>query len=169
MPTAAVESHPDARSAQRLAPVLWALLALFVLRVAGQALVAFLGVPWLPPMREWYSGLLEYRFLLPSQLLIIVVLAAVCRDFTRGHGWFVTPSARIGRWILWFGYAYFAAMIARYLIRMAFHAEARWLGGVIPIVFHCVLATFLILLGRHHLERKGAPRPPADDMRGAAS
>src|SRR2546422_879323 len=73
MPTAAVGSMPDARSPRRLAPALWALLALFVLRVSGQALVAFLGVPWLPPMREWYSGLLAYPLLLPSQLLIILV------------------------------------------------------------------------------------------------
>jgi hypothetical protein len=47
MPTAAVDSIPIARSARRLAPVLWVLLALFVARVAGQALVAFPGVPWL--------------------------------------------------------------------------------------------------------------------------
>ncbi len=156
--TAAVDSIPIARSARRIAPVLWVLLALFVVRVAGQALVAFLGVPWLPPMAEWYSGLLAYRFLLPSQLLIIVLLAAACRDFTRGHGWFVTPRARLGGWVLWLGYAYLAAMIGRYVIRMMLHPEARWLGGVIPIVFHCVLATFLILFGQHHRGRK-APLP----------
>ena len=157
MPTAAANSIPNARSARRLAPVLWALLALFVVRVAGQALVAFLGVPWLPPMSEWYSGLLAYRFLLPSQLLIIVLLAAVCRDFTRGRGWFVTPRPRLGGWVLWLGYAYLAAMIGRYVIRMALHPEARWLGGVLPIVFHCVLATFVILFGRYHRGMEVAP------------
>ena len=44
----------------RVAWVLWTLLALFVLRVTGQALVAFLEVGFLPPMSEWYSGLLPY-------------------------------------------------------------------------------------------------------------
>jgi len=45
---------------QRLAPLLWALLALFVLRVTSQTLVAFFDVDFLPPMQEWYSGLLPY-------------------------------------------------------------------------------------------------------------
>jgi len=169
MPTAAADSAPHARSARRIAPVLWALLGLFVLRVAGQALVAFLDVRWLPSMDEWYSGLLAYRFLLPAQLLIIVLLAAVCRDFTRGHGGFVTPRPRLGNWVVWLGYAYFAAMIARYVMRMARHPEARWLGGVIPIVFHCVLATFLILFGRHHQGSGVDPAQRPGDMRGARS
>ena len=43
---------------QRLAPLLWLLLAGFVGRVAGQMLVAFWGVAWLPPMSEWMSGLM---------------------------------------------------------------------------------------------------------------
>ncbi len=151
---AATGSMLDARAPRRLAPVLWALLALFVLRVSGQALVALFRIPWLPPMREWYSGLLAYPLLLPAQLLIILVLGAVCRDFTRGHGWFVTPRARLGRWVTWLGFAYLAAMIVRYVVWMTVHPEARWLGGTLPIVFHCVLATFLILFGRYHRRRK---------------
>jgi hypothetical protein len=34
------------------------LAGLFLARVAGQALVAFLDVSWLPPTDAWYSGLL---------------------------------------------------------------------------------------------------------------
>ena len=33
----------------------------------------------------------------------------------------------------------------RYGIRMKLHPEARWLSGTIPIVFHCVLASFIIV------------------------
>ena len=150
MSSAAMDSRQEEHSARRRAPVLWALLALFVLRVTGQALVAFLGVPWLPPMREWYSGLLPYPYLLPSQILIILLLAAVCRDFTRGHGWFVTPRAGWGRWVPWLGVAYFAAMVVRYAVQMTLHPGSRWLHGSIPIVFHCVLATFVIIVGQHH-------------------
>jgi len=154
MPSAVWDSGSDARSPRRLAPALWALLVLFALRVVGQALVVFLHVPWLPPEREWYSGLLAYPLLLPAQVLILLLLGAVCRDFTRGRGWFVTPRRWIGRWVTGFGVVYLAAMIVRYVIWMALHPEARWLGGSIPIMFHCVLATFLILLGRYHRRRE---------------
>src|SRR5262245_30906222 len=105
----------------RMAAVLWLLLALFALRVVGQALVVFLHVRWLPPEREWFSGLLPYPLLLPAQILIIVLLAAVCRDFSRGRGWFVTPRHGIGRWVMAFGLIYFAAMLVRYAIWMSLH------------------------------------------------
>ncbi|PYO37218.1 MAG: hypothetical protein DMD86_03345 [Candidatus Rokuibacteriota bacterium] len=55
------------------AQALVALTALFAARVLGQALVAFLDVPLLPPMSAWYSGLLPYPILLPTQLLILYV------------------------------------------------------------------------------------------------
>ena len=59
---------PPARGHAR---ALVALTALFAARVLGQALVAFLDVPLLPPMSAWYSGLLPYPILLPTQLLIL--------------------------------------------------------------------------------------------------
>jgi len=43
---------------------LGALTALFAARVLGQALVALLDFPLLPPMSAWYSGLLPYPILL---------------------------------------------------------------------------------------------------------
>jgi hypothetical protein len=45
------------------------------------------------------------------------------------------------------GLLYWAAMAIRYAVRMTRRPEARWLGGAIPIVFHCVLAAFLLVLG----------------------
>jgi len=36
------------------------------------------------------------------------------------------------------------------VVSMALHPERRWLGGTIPIFFHCVLATFLFVVGRYH-------------------
>jgi len=135
---------------RRLAPLLWGLLGLFVLRVAGQALVAFFRVSFLPPMQEWYSGLLPYEYLLPSQIAIIVVMARVCVDFTRGTGFFVTPRRFFAIHWLYFGYFYLAVMVARYPIQMALHPESRWFGGTIPIFFHWVLAAFVIAVGLHH-------------------
>jgi hypothetical protein len=151
---------PDPR---RLAPLLITLLALFLLRVAGQALVAFAGDDWLPPMEQWYSGLLAYPLLLPAQLLIAALYGTVCRDFARGHGWFVETRPWFARQAWWLGWAYLGAMVARYPIQMALHPEDRWLGRTIPIVFHWVLAAFVIAFAGHHRARlrAGATAPEA--------
>ena len=93
--------------------------ALFVLRVAGQALVAFFDVRFLPPMQAWYSRLMPYPYLLPSQ-------------------------RALGLPVLAFGYLYLAAMLAR--------AVLVW-DRPIPIVFHWVLAAFVITLGHSHRRR----------------
>jgi hypothetical protein len=106
-------------------------------------------------MDAWYSGLLAYPYLLTAQLLIIMLLTKVSWDFTRTHGFFVTPRQLFGRGVLYFGYLYLAAMILRYIIHMSLYPEDRWLGGTIPIVFHWVLATYVILFGRYHRTQLG--------------
>ncbi len=138
---------------QRLAPVLWTLLALFIARVVGQALVAFLDVGFLPPMLHWYSGLLPYQYLLPAQIVIIALMLKICVNFTRGGGLFVTPRRFFAVYWLRFGYLYLAVMLVRYPVQMALHPELRWFGGTIPIFFHWVLAAFVILVGLHHRHR----------------
>jgi hypothetical protein len=125
----------------------WTLFALFVLRVAGQALVAFFGVQFLPRMEAWYSGLMPYEYLLPAQLLIIVVMTKICLDFTRRRGLFFEPKRFFaGPW-LWLGYLYLAVMIARAVIVM---------DRPIPIFFHWVLAAFVIAVGHSHRRRLGS-------------
>jgi hypothetical protein len=138
---------------RRLAPLLWVLLGLFVLRVAGQALVAFFPVEFLPPMQEWQSGLLRYRYLLLSQVVIVALMAKICVDFTRGTGPFVTPRRFFAVHWLYFGYLYLLVMVARYPIQMYLRPESRWFGGTIPIFFHWLLAAFVILVGLHHRRR----------------
>jgi hypothetical protein len=129
--------------------LLWALLALFVLRVAGQALVAIFDVQWLPPMERWYSGLMPYRYLLPSQILIIVLMAKVCADFTRGHGFFVQPRRFFAVYWLWFGWVYLAVMLIRLPLQMLWFPQK----ALIPVFFHWVLAGFLIATGLWHRRR----------------
>ena len=124
--------------------LLWLLLSLFVARVIGQALVAFLDVEFLPPMPAWYSGLMPYAYLLPSQIVIIALMAKICVDFTRQRGFFFEPKVFFGTLWLGFGYLYLAAMIAR--------AIFLW-DHPIPIVFHWVLAAFVIAVGRSHRRR----------------
>ena len=126
--------------------LLWTLLALFVLRVAGQALVAFFDVPWLPPMERWYSGLLPYPYLLPAQIAIIVLMARICADFTRRRGFFVRPRRFFAVHWLWFGWIYFAGMVLRFVVQ----------GATIPVFFHWVLAAFMIAVGLWHRRRLAA-------------
>jgi hypothetical protein len=98
-------------------------------------------------MQAWYSGLMPYEYLLPAQLLIIVLMGKICVDFTRQRGFFYEPQKLFATAWLWFGYAYLAAMLAR--------AVFVW-DRPIPIVFHWVLAAFVITVGLSHRRRLGA-------------
>ena len=109
-------------------------------------LVAFLDVDWLPPMEAWMSGLMPYAYLLPAQWILIGLCATVSRDSARGHGRSLRPAPFFERPLLYFGYVYFGGMIVRYVVTMALRPEQRWFGGTIPILFHFVLATFVILV-----------------------
>ena len=122
-------SAADARLQRRYFWVLIALLFLFCLRVLGQILVAFSNVSFLPPMQEWFSGLLPYPELLTSQTLIILLYGKICVDFARGQGYFVNPRRRLGTGLLIFGSLYLGVMILRYVIRMSLYPNERWAGG----------------------------------------
>ena len=146
---------------QRYLGVLIALLFLFCLRVLGQILVAFFRVTFLPPMEEWFSGLLPYPELLTTQILIIVLYGKICLDFVRGSGFFVTPRRRLGTGLVIFGSLYLGVMILRYVVRMSLYPHERWAGGCIPIFFHWVLSCFLLVLGSYHWRTTQPPVKPS--------
>lgn len=129
--------------------LLWLLLALFVLRVAGQAMVAYFDVQWLPPMDRWYSGLMPYEYLLPSQIALIALMAKICSDFTRRRGFFVQPRRFFATCWLWFGWVYLAVMMVRLPVQLYLKPGAV----LIPIPFHWVLASFVIAVGLWHRQR----------------
>jgi hypothetical protein len=142
--------------------ILSVLAGLFFLRVLGQALVAFMGVTFLPAMPEWYSGLLPYPLLLPVQLVILAIQGKVSLDLARGRGFFVVRRPGPGRGLQVFAAVYFVAMVLRYALTMAWYPERRWLGtGTIPVVFHWVLAAYLFALGRFLARAPVAERSPA--------
>ena len=151
---------------RRLGLALAVLTGLFVLRVLGQALVAFFSVGFLPPMQQWYSGLVPYPALLPIQIAMVGVMVKLVADVDRGAGYFSRANRRVGRFLKWFSYVYFASMVARYAITMTVYPERRWFGGTIPIGFHMVLAAFVFVYGAYHLKyalesRANRRRPPA--------
>jgi len=135
--------------------ILSILAGLFLARVAGQALVALLDLRWLPPMAEWYSGLLPYPLLLPVQLAILLAQGRISLDLLRGHGAFVRPGRPTGHVLLVLGLLYLAGMLLRYALTMTWYPERRWLGtGTIPTAFHVVLALYVLTLARFYLGRE---------------
>jgi hypothetical protein len=131
--------------------VLLVLTALFLGRVSGQVAVALVAPAWLPPMSQW--NLLSYRYLLPIQVVFLVVMGIVCAAFLSGSddGVLTTPRSAAGIAVVAVGGLYACAMAVRYVVRMRSRADQRWFGGTIPIVFHWVLAAFLLIYGAYNL------------------
>lgn len=129
--------------------LLWALSALFLLRVLAQLAVALFAVPFLPPMAEWYSGLLPYPLLLPSQVAILALMLWLNTGSARASGLFERPRPRLALTLAVLALVYAAAMVVRYFVSGQLHPERRfWPPGSIPIVFHFVLALYLYVVSR---------------------
>ena len=117
---------------------------LFALRVLGQVAVVTRAPRWLPANEHWYSGLKPYRYLLPAQLALLVVMVVICADVYRGGGLFAAD--RRGRAALppiILSWVYFWSMVVRYVLTMVLRPELRWFRRTIPIWFHMVLALAL--------------------------
>lgn len=144
----------------RLIPILlWLLPALFLCRVLGQIYVGIYAPDFLPEWKEWYSGLLPYPLLLPTQLIILMVMAVASTDASRRSGALFVESPRKRRVVRWLALIYASAMAVRYIVRMTTVPEARWFGGTIPIWFHFVLAAYLAVLASDSSRREGQENP----------
>ena len=127
---------------------LWLFSVLFLVRVAGQLVVRTYAPGWLPPTEQW--NLAPYHLLLPAQLVILGVMVWIDASFWDRSGPAVTPRPELGEAVLWFAGVYAAAMAVRYVVRMSRRPDQRWFGGTIPIVFHWVLASYLVVVGAYH-------------------
>jgi hypothetical protein len=125
-------------------------IALFLLRVIGQIAVVLSAPAWLPPMSEENWNLVPYRVLLPSQLAILALMFFILHGVCREYGPFGTRRPVLGIFLISAGAIYAHVMAARYVVRMIRKPDARWFGGAIPIVFHMVLAAFLLTWGLYH-------------------
>jgi hypothetical protein len=123
---------------------------LFAVRVFGQALVAFFGVTWLPPMRRWSSGVIAYPALLIVQLLMLLLMINFTKDIWRASGRFAIVHPHWSKFLKQLSAVYDGVMISRYILTMTLRPEMRWSGDVIPIIFHFVLAGFIFILGDYH-------------------
>jgi hypothetical protein len=128
--------------------ILALLAALFALRVIGQCIVEISPVEWLPPSSAWASGLIPYPLLLAVQVLMLAGMLKIVADVSRERGFFAQQRPGWSRLLAGLSAVYAAAMALRYVLTMIFVPEMRWLGGVIPISFHFVLAAFLYTWAR---------------------
>jgi hypothetical protein len=133
----------------RASVVLALFTSLFAIRVAGQLAVLAVRPRWLPPMQQW--NLVPYPILLPIQLVLLGVMSAVTADLARGAETLPPAGSVIGYVLAGGACVYGAAMVVRYAVRMRRRPDQRWFGGAIPIVFHCVLAAWLFVLGLFHV------------------
>ena len=129
--------------------ILWTCTGLFLLRVLGQIEVVLISPDWLPPMEQWYSGLLPYPLLLPAQILVLMLMTGLVVNEIR------RPSpAR--EWLRVVSLVYFAAMLVRLMVQFLRGADDFIAAGGIPVAFHWVLALFLFVLSRSTLDRERA-------------
>ena len=118
--------------------------SLFALRVLGQALVVTRAPHWLPSNEHWYSGILPYRYLLPAQLILLAIMAAITLAVYRDEAFFATGGwNRAAPILVVISVVYFLSMVVRYVLTMALRPERRWFKRTIPIWFHMVLAIAL--------------------------
>ncbi len=136
------------RTARQHAVLLWVLLGLFALRVGGQILVMLWRPGWLPPAEQWYSGVIPYPYLLAFQILFLFLMTSMILGLHPGKGPFGPPSRGFSRLSIAFSVPYFGFMVYRWVFRVLLNPGRRWYDTLIPIVFHCVLATFLVVYGR---------------------
>lgn len=137
---------------RRVRTLLVVCLIAFIARVLGQLVVLLYAPSWLPPMKDWYSGLVPYPVLLPTQIAIAALMTWMIRN---------PPAPRAARAITIFAIIYAAAMFIRFILLRTQHPDLQWWeGGMIPIFFHWVLAAFLFGYART------AARVKTEEVRG---
>lgn len=131
------------------AAALFLLEGLFVLRVVGQFLAIRRSPAWLPPAEAWASGLLPYRLLLVSQAILIGLMTTTALGVALGWPMLAAPRPVLGSSVVILAVAYALAMLVRSVMRAATPPQRRRPAGPIPIAFHLVLASWLLVLGAH--------------------
>lgn len=135
------------------------LAALFAMRVGLQLLQGVAELPALPAFAAWDSGLMSYPLLLGLQIGILATLILLIRAVDG------RPRPRWGAVLGILGGIYLLGMLTRAVIGMTAVLDHDWFQAPLATSFHLVLASFLIVLGRHW-RCAGAP-PPAQSVTAA--
>jgi hypothetical protein len=91
-------------------------------------------------MKDWYSGLVIYPLLLPVQIAIVALMIFLIRQVASS----AAPNRPLAIGLFTFATLYALSMVVRFVILRRRHPDYHWYeGGMIPILFHWVLAGFL--------------------------
>jgi len=139
---------------------LWLCLGIFLLRVIGQVEVVLLAPSWLPSFPAWESGLVPYALLLPLQILLLTWMAVIASDHRRGSGPMWVESPQIAGRLRAFALLYALVMLIRLVVTAALPPHSLVDRGLIPILAHWDLASFIFLVARtpRALEAPASPR-----------
>ncbi|MDR4494846.1 MAG: hypothetical protein AB7P17_11605 [Nitrospirales bacterium] len=136
----------------------WILLILtcfFMFRVMAQLIQVWHPVAFLPSFDIWQSGALPYPLLVATQIVILVVCLRIVWRMFRGV---VVPIHKKGKKLWSLGGVYFVTMSIRLVLGFTVAPDHFWLGATLPTVFHLVLAAFLLIYGRFHLQEAGTTK-----------
>ncbi|MFT5175099.1 MAG: hypothetical protein ACI8W7_003288 [Gammaproteobacteria bacterium] len=127
------------------------LSALFMLRVAAQALQRWWPLDRLPPFDAWQGSDLSYPLLLSMQMLIVVAMCRVCWHTLRGTH---PVSRRAGRWLAGLGAIYMSGSLLRIAVGLTVSHASPWFSAWISSVFHVLLAAFLLTAAHYYLRAR---------------
>jgi hypothetical protein len=131
---------------QSVAALLWALTALFTVRVLGQAVQRWWPQSFLPSFNSFQGSGLPYPLLLAAQ---IVILGLMMRTALRVRAGTLRPNPTQRKALAWFAFVYMGGSILRIVIGILVPAASAWFTTWIPAFFHLVLAAFVIALALH--------------------
>lgn len=140
------------------------LTLLFLVRVIAQPAALVLDHPLLPRFNSWQSGLLPYGWLLVFQLAI---LGAMSVTAWRASTWRVIPHPRLGRTLLVLGVVYFGGTVIQLVLGLTIKMHSSFFARPVPIFFHFVLASFLLVCGYQHTRAataEGSASAPSGDV-----
>jgi hypothetical protein len=129
-----------------VAALLWALTALFTVRVLGQAVQRWWPQSFLPPFNSFQGSGLPYPLLLTAQ---IVILGLMRRTALRVRAGTLRPSPAQLKALAWFAFVYMGGSMLRIVIGILVPAAPAWFTTWIPAFFHLVLAAFVTALALH--------------------
>jgi hypothetical protein len=141
--------------------LLWSCVALFAARVIGQFEALLIAPTWLPDMDAWYSGLMPYYLLVPAQVAILMAMSATAWNRRIRSGAFARANPRTAGALRISAGIYFTVMVVRLGVNIIDNGAEFWRHGAIPVVFHWVLALFVLVAGRDADSAVGGVRMPA--------
>jgi hypothetical protein len=127
---------------------IWLFTIIFFIRILTQIFVGIYSPAFLPKMDLWYSGVMPYPYLLTYQMFMYtcMVIFNFC-FFMRKGPLFIFLNDSTYKYFICFGVIYFCLMIFRFIRLKIKWPDIKWPRGSIPVLFHFVLSSYIILIG----------------------